>query len=98
MIGYSENRLPSELLNSHHHICDLIDVEYPVLSLYTDGRRNWMYLWCDKNALRTRWLLFTVARKLLVAYLQKKQSLKSIVEDAKQLWMLEIVERMPEPN
>jgi hypothetical protein len=66
-------------------------VEYPVLSLYTDGRENWLYLWGDRTALRTRWFLFTVSRELLVAYLKQGESLRTLIEKARRLWTLELL-------
>jgi hypothetical protein len=83
-------RLAAELLDSHNHICDLIHVDYPVLSLYSDGRRNWIYLWCDTNQLeRHRWLVFPISRSMLVSYLAKTTTMRAAVDDAKRLMMLE---------
>ncbi len=82
--------LSTDLVNDHSHICDLINVEYPVLSLYTDGRRNWIYLWCDRNDRGVnRWLIFPTTRDLLVGYLQKTAPMLTLVSEAETLWILE---------
>jgi hypothetical protein len=82
--------LPTDRLDQHNHICDLISVEFPVLSLYTDGRRNWIYLWCDRDKRGVnRWLIFPITREALVAYLDKQASMLTLVTGAKTLWILE---------
>lgn len=82
--------LSTDHLDSHNHICDLINIEFPVLSLYTDGRRNWIYLWCDRNERGTnRWMVFPTSRGLLVAYLHKETSMLTLVKEAPTIWVLE---------
>lgn len=91
-------RLPTDLLESHRYMCDLMYLEFSVVALYSDGKQNWIYLWCDTNSLdKHRWLVFTVSRKILIDYLEKRVNLFSAVKSARQLWMLE--ERVQEaPN
>jgi hypothetical protein len=90
MIKLKGDRLSPDLLESHNHICDLINVEYPVLSLYTDGRQNWIYLWCDRSPRGiNRWIIFPTTRELLGEYLTEKTSMLTLVKDAESLWILE---------
>lgn len=82
--------LSLENLNSHHHVCDLINVEYPVLSLYTDGRKNWIYLWCDRTAIGlNRWLLFTVSRDNLAKYLKGGSTMLALATASDTHWVLD---------
>jgi hypothetical protein len=82
--------LSLENLDSHHHVCDLINVQYPVLSLFTDGRQNWIYLWCDRSdAGLNRWLLFVVTRERLAKYLKGSEPMLSLVENADFHWVLD---------
>jgi hypothetical protein len=79
-----------DVLESHTYICDLINVEFPVLSLYSDGRENWLYLWNDTDTRgMDRWFLFKVSRDNLTAYLKGKKSLRSVVDAAPRLLKLE---------
>jgi hypothetical protein len=81
----------SEELASHTYICDLLNVDFPLLSLYSDGRNSWLYLWADTdNESRERWLLFKVGRTDLSGYLQSEVPLKMLVEGASRLLLLEI--------
>jgi hypothetical protein len=79
----------TDMLDSHNHICDLINVEFPVLSLYTDGRRNWIYLWCDNERGKNRWMIFTTSRDLLISYLHMKETMLALVKSAPAIWVLE---------
>jgi hypothetical protein len=78
-------------LDSHTYICDLVYVEFPVLSLYSDSRNNWLYLWHDTNKSGVdQWLLFKASRDDLSDYLRKKKSLRSIIDSATRLLLLEM--------
>jgi hypothetical protein len=82
--------LSPDVLDSHHHICDLINIEYPVLSLFTDGRNDWIYLWCDRNQSGlNRWLLFPTNRELLVGYLREKAPMLALLNQAQRHWILD---------
>jgi hypothetical protein len=82
--------LTADHLDLHSHICDLISVEFPVLSLYTDGRRNWIYLWCDRDERgKHRWMIFPTSRDLLVAYLREKVTMLTLIKEAAFVWVLE---------
>lgn len=86
-------RISVEKIEAHTHICDLIDVEHPVFSLYSDGKRNWLYLWCDVDANnKNRWLLFPTTRSLLLKYLRCHASALELIHCAKQLILLDITE------
>ncbi|MBO2977505.1 hypothetical protein [Burkholderia pseudomallei] len=75
----------ASLLDNHTYICDLLNVEGPVLSLLRDSQRNWLYLWCDTDGQRVqRWLAFPVSRAGLVAYLTKQVPLLPLVQQASQ--------------
>lgn len=83
-------RLSPDVLDLHTHICDLINVEYPVLQLFTDGKRNWIYLWCEKGAAGVnRWLVFPTSRSLLVQYLEGKAAMKTLVIESPQYFILD---------
>jgi len=75
-------RLPPDVLDTHTHICDLINVEYPVLQLFTDGKRNWIYLWCDNGLGNNRWLVFPTSRSLMVQYLERKATMRRLVQES----------------
>jgi hypothetical protein len=86
----TSTKLSTELLESHHYVCDLLRAEIPALALYTDGRQNWMYLWADTDSsYRHRFLLFTVSRKDLDAYLRKAMSLRAVLDESHIVWLLE---------
>lgn len=90
MIQIREKRLPTELLDSHHYVCDLLRAEFPALSLYTDGRQNWMYLWVDTDSVdRHRFILFTVSRESLNYYLKGDVPLRAIFESSDKRWVLD---------
>jgi hypothetical protein len=90
MITIPGTRVGIRKLDRHSHICSLLELEGPLLSLYSDGRNNWLYLWCDTDGPdRTRWLLFVASRPLLVAYLERRISLLDVVAEAPQLLVLD---------
>ena len=90
MNTFKGSRLSTDLLETHHYICDLVHLEFSLVSLYSDGRRNWIYLWCDTNSAdRQRWLVFAISRKALVAYLEKEKSLLNAANNANLLLVLE---------
>lgn len=80
MKSLTGSRLPPDVLDKHTHICDLINVEYPVLQLFSDGRRNWIYLWCDQRTDINRWLVFPTTRSLMVQYLEAKVTMRKLVQ------------------
>ena len=83
-------RLSLSNLDAHHHICDLINFEYPVLSLYSDGRESWIYMWCDKSPSgRFRWILFPASRENLSAYFTKEKTLQFLFKHANRHWVLD---------
>lgn len=78
------------VIDSHSYICDLLYLEGPVLSLFRDAQRNWLYLWCDTDGQQVqRWLLFPVARPLLVAYLTRASALRTLVLQAPQRFIVD---------
>lgn len=83
-------RLSTDYLESHHYVCDLLRADFPALSLYTDGRENWLYLWVDTDsARRQRYLLFTASRVTLERYLKQQITLLDVIEDASLTWVLD---------
>ena len=77
---------------SHEHVCDLIELDGPLLSLYTDSRDNWLYLWCDTDNLKTnRWMLLRVARQSLVDFFERKVNLRFLLHDALSIVVLDEV-------
>jgi|HubBroStandDraft_6_1064221.scaffolds.fasta_scaffold373885_2 hypothetical protein len=90
MISVRGQRLSTDYLSSHHYVCDLLRAELPVLSLYTDGRENWLYLWVDTDsANRQRYLLFTASREALEQYLKQRIGLLRVIEEASLTWLLD---------
>lgn len=90
----SGKSLPAELLHDHHYVCDLIDIGTPVLCLWTDGRTNWIYQWCDRDETgKERWLLIKLERNTLVSYLRSEVSQRSVILNAPALWVLDISAR-----
>jgi hypothetical protein len=88
--GLRGTRLPPDVLDAHTHICDLINVEYPVLQLFTDGKRNWIYLWCERDiAGANRWLVFPTSRTLLVQYLESKATMRKLVIESRLHFILD---------
>jgi hypothetical protein len=77
-------------IEKHSFICDLIDIEGPLLSLYRDQKRNWFYLWCDTNNIdRERWLVFEINRPTFASYLDKTSSLLDCLKTSKTIYCLE---------
>jgi hypothetical protein len=92
MIKLSGSRVNNSILDKHIHICDFINMGIPTLSLYSDGRRNWIYLWCDTDNVDThRWLLFRTTREDLSAYLNKEKSLLELINSNQQSYILDLV-------
>lgn len=92
MLRFSGDRVDVSLLDSHVRICDLLELEVPLLCLYSDGRRNWLYLWCDTDGVDThRWLLFEATREQLVAYLERRRPLLDVLRDARKRFILDEV-------
>ncbi len=90
MIRFAGARADVEMLASHVRICDLLQFEFPVLSLFSDGRRNWLYLWCDTDNVDTnRWLLAQTTRPQLVKYLAQESPLRPLFEEARQVFVLD---------
>jgi len=80
------------MLDKHEYICDLINIEGPLLSLFRDHRNNWLYLWCDTNGNDTeRWAVFHVSRDLLAKYLQKELTLREALRGSKALYCLDVM-------
>ncbi len=89
-VGGMRRKAAVELAN-HSHVCDLVRMEFPAASLYTDGRISWIYLWCDTNGKsRDRWLLFPVGRDPLTKYFRKELSLRDLVINATRRLVLDI--------
>ena len=77
-------------IDKHSFICDLIDIEGPLLSLYRDQKRNWFYLWCDTNNIdRERWLVFEITRPTFASYLDGSTSLLDCLSISKTIYCLE---------
>lgn len=84
--------IPTDRIDLHQRICDLAYFEFPLLSLYSDGRLDWLYLWCDTNGRGTdRWLVFPATRDSLVEYLSERETLRNIIEQADTLYLLDRV-------
>jgi len=92
MIKLNGKRIPASLLDTHYHVCDFINVEVAVLSLYSDGKRNWIYLWCDTDNIDTdRWLLYSTTRSELLGYLNGKKTLLNLVHSTQNHFILDRV-------
>lgn len=83
-------RVAAEKIDGHAYICDLVNVEFPLLSLYSDGRWNWLYLWADTDSEKKhRWIIFTATRKALLEYLDQEVPLASLLESARLTYLLD---------
>lgn len=92
MIKIRGKRIPVRELDEHYHVCDFINIEAAVLSLYSDGKRNWIYLWCDTDNIDTdRWLLFPASRADLIAYLNRSRSLLEVLTNSTAFLILDRV-------
>ena len=93
-------RLSPDVLDSHWHICDLINIEYPVLQLFTDGKRNWIYLWCDRGigGSINRWLVFPTSRALMVDYLEGRETMLALVRAARAKFLLDTAQPFTFPT
>ncbi len=77
-------------LDRHHHICDLVFFDEPLVSLFKGYQSSWIYLWVDNDdSIADRWLVFPVDRTELVAYLDKQVSLRELLEQASKVIVLD---------
>lgn len=84
------DRLSISRIDGHVHICDLIRMELPLLSLFSDSKRNWLYLWCDTDGQGThRWWLFTASRENLAKYLRKETTLRDLLHASSKQYILD---------
>lgn len=99
MIKLSDTRVKVSTIDKHLFICDLLEIEGPLLSLYRDSKRSWFYLWCDTNGLdRERWLIFDVSRGDFAAYLAKKRTLRDVLIKSANILCLEAYSRDKDPD
>jgi hypothetical protein len=91
MKAIHNKRIPTSYLDLHHFVADILRAEYSILSLYTDGRRNWLYLWADINETddRHRFLVFRASRPTLIDYLQKKRTLRDLLRGTDAIFVLD---------
>ena len=91
MMKIRGSRLSASALNKHTYICDILYLDGPILSLFTDKKQNWFYLWCDTDSeTKDRWLLFPVRRADFVGYLNQSIALRALIETADTRWMLDV--------
>lgn len=80
-----------KLVDAQNYICDLVNIDGPLVCLFRDGKNNWIYIWCDTDgAKRERWMVFPVSRCLLIAYLERSSSLLDLVVGAESTYILDI--------
>ncbi|MGC4062942.1 MAG: hypothetical protein QM749_19720 [Aquabacterium sp.] len=85
----------SSLLDKHAYICDLINIEGPLLSLFRDNRSNWCYLWCDTDGKDTeRWAVIYVLRSTLAGYLNQQTSLRDLLNTSSTIYCLDITTKI----
>lgn len=78
-------------VDKQSYICDLMSIEGPLLCLFRDAKQSWIYLWCDTDGVKKeRWLLFPVSRSELIAYLEKKSTLRTLVVSSKERYLLDL--------
>lgn len=78
------------LIERHTYICDLVYSEGPLLSLFRDAKRSWLYLWSDTDQVaKERWLVFSVSRSQLVDYLQHGAPLNSLLLNSSTIFVLD---------
>jgi hypothetical protein len=81
----------ASLLDKHIYICDLINIEGPLLCLFRDHRSNWCYLWCDTDTVDTeRWAVLRVSRDTLAGYLSGVTTLRQLVESSLATFCLDL--------
>ncbi|WP_439889749.1 hypothetical protein ACS7SF_10605 [Ralstonia sp. 25C] len=84
-------RVATSILEKHAYVCDLIYAEGPLLCLFRDARRNWLYFWCDTDGVeKQRWLVFPVARAALVAYLTGESTLRDVVLTSEERYAVDV--------
>lgn len=91
MLNFKDSsRINLAALDRHVYMSDLVHLDGPILSLFRDTKENWLYLWCDTDLdAKERWMLFPVSRPSLLAYLQKKLPLRTLVLQAQSRWLLD---------
>ncbi len=90
MIKFEGQKTSAYLFDGHEHVCDLIEVDGPLLSLYTDLRDNWLYLWCDTDRVKVnRWMLIKTPRKSLVEFFGGAISLRTLIAHSPSIVMLD---------
>jgi len=83
--------MPLRDLDKHNYICDLMNIEGPLLCLFRDATQSWIYLWCDTDGIKKeRWLLFPISRPQLIAYLEKTATLRTLVESSASKYLLDL--------
>lgn len=76
--GYEINRFS---FDNYHKVSDLIYFEGPILSHYMDSSGdNYLFIWSDSDHEINRWLFCKIPLIKIHEYLQKKFSLKQILE------------------
>lgn len=82
---------PIKLVDTQNYICDLVNIEGPLVCLFRDTKKNWVYIWCDTDGVkRERWVIFPVSRPFLIAYLKRSSSLLDLVVGAESTYVLDI--------
>lgn len=90
MIPIQGQKIGASSFDSHEHVCDLINADGPLLSLYTDARDNWLYLWCDTDEIKiNRWMLLRLSRKNLIDFFNKTVNLRSLIHNKQWIIILD---------
>ncbi|QRY31810.1 hypothetical protein JVX96_00300 [Variovorax sp. PDNC026] len=90
MIKFEGQKISAFVFDGHEHVCDLIDVDGPLLSLYTDLRDNWLYLWCDTDRVKiNRWMLIKTPRTVLVGFFSQAITLRTLISNSPSVIMLD---------
>ncbi|MDM0007164.1 hypothetical protein QTI51_17490 [Variovorax sp. J22G73] len=90
MIKFEGQKVSAFVFDGHEHVCDLIEADGPLLSLYTDLRDNWLYLWCDTDRVKVnRWMLIKAPRTSLVEFFSQRISLRALIENSPSVIMLD---------
>lgn len=87
----NKKSIPIKSVANHSFIEDLQFYEGPLVSLYRTERDNWIYVWCDseKKQANNRWLVIKASRANLVSYLQKTKTLRTLIADASERFLLD---------
>lgn len=80
MVELNGYKIDNSFIKNLNKVYDLIEYDGPILSHFIDNKkRNYFYLWVDRNNFFNRWLIWKVDDLELHKYLTGKTSLKDLL-------------------